>query len=325
MRRFLSLVLLVGVSPLFAADWEKVTDGFAKKEGAGFGGLCGIAVDPTTGDLIVQVSDKGLYRSTDHGATFTPFGKPFKGRTEWPGSLLFDPTGKSKRFVCALVYGSPVLVGDRETGAYSVLDAKSGHVDWCAADWTSESMKFLIAFKHEAGGLLLRSTDGGKLFDEIGKGYSAAWVFDATTAVVSYPLQKGGPNQVMRTTDAGKTWTAVLEHTTRALPKWHDGRLHWLTDDGLWTTADQGKTWSRVSELKDAKYGPVFGKTAERVFVLTKSGIVESTDGGKTWSKPIALPADLKGWSTLMWIDFDPKNDLLYVMKMGSELYRMKR
>ncbi len=61
------------------------------------------------------------------------------------------------------------------------------------------------------------------------------------------------------------------------------------------------------------------------MFVLTGAGVVESNDGGATWSKPIAPPADLKGVSALTWIDYDPDNDLLYIMKMGSDLYRMER
>ena len=61
------------------------------------------------------------------------------------------------------------------------------------------------------------------------------------------------------------------------------------------------------------------------MFVLTGAGVVESTDGGATWSKPVAPPADLKGVSALTWIDYDPVNDMLYIMKMGSDLYRMER
>jgi hypothetical protein len=52
---------------------------------------------------------------------------------------------------------------------------------------------------------------------------------------------------------------------------------------------------------------------------------VESTDGGVTWAKPISLPTEFKGTSPLTWLDYDPKANIVYVMKMGSDLYRLMR
>jgi hypothetical protein len=61
------------------------------------------------------------------------------------------------------------------------------------------------------------------------------------------------------------------------------------------------------------------------MFLLTQAGIVESTDGGATWSKPIEPPKDFKGIGTLTWMDYDPVHDTVYLMKMGSDLYKMER
>ena len=69
----------------------------------------------------------------------------------------------------------------------------------------------------------------------------------------------------------------------------------------------------------------MFGKDAKHLFVLTGAGVVESTDGGATWAKAVAVPKDLKGVSALTWLDYDPVNDVLYVMKMTSELYKLVR
>ncbi len=66
--------------------------------------------DHATGEVFVNLSDKGLYRSADQGKTWEKQGPVVKGRTEWPGCLLLDPTGKSKRMLMALVYGAPVSV-----------------------------------------------------------------------------------------------------------------------------------------------------------------------------------------------------------------------
>jgi photosystem II stability/assembly factor-like uncharacterized protein len=101
--------------------------------------------------------------------------------------------------------------------------------------------------------------------------------------------------------------------------------VYWLTEGGLVRTTDTGKTWEKVSEVKDGRYGPIFGKDAKHFFLLTGAGVAESTDGGATWSKPLAPPADFKGISALTWIEYDPVHDLLYLMKMGSDLYRLER
>ena len=37
------------------------------------------------------------------------------------------------------------------------------------------------------------------------------------------------------------------------------------------------------------------------------------------------MPKELKGVSPLTWLDYDPVNDVLYVMKMTSELYKLPR
>ena len=63
MRTLLTGTLLLALAPsAHAAEWEQVTKDLAKKEQAGFGGLCGVIVDRKTGTLYLNVSDKGLYR-----------------------------------------------------------------------------------------------------------------------------------------------------------------------------------------------------------------------------------------------------------------------
>lgn len=340
MPRFRSILTLLFATVLIsgvaaAADepaWQAVLGDFPKAEKAGFGGLCGICVDQASGDVFINISDKGFYRSTDGAKTFKRISdtQP-KGRTEEPGCFLIDPTGKSKKLVTALVYGSPISVSSDGGATWKMMDGKSGHVDWCAVDWTDPDMKFVLALKHEAGGLLLASQDGGKTFTEVGKGYGTGWVFDNQTAVVAEAKTKDRPKpNLVRTSDGGKTWKPCGEYSpvginsAQALPKWHDGALYWLVDGAIIASTDKGENWKKVCDFKDGRYGPIFGKDTKQMFVLTQAGIVETTDGGATWSKPIAPPAPLKGGG-LTWLDYDPKSDSLYIMKMGSDLYKLAR
>ena len=334
LRPALTILLTLAMSlTSHAEEWTPVTADLLKSEKTSFGGLCGVVVDHQTGDVFVNLSDRGMFHSADQGQTWkrASDAQP-KGRTESPGCWSLDPTGKSNRMVTALVYGSPISVSDDRAATWTAMDAKSGHIDWCAADWTDPKLRFVLALKHEAGGLLLASRDGGQSFAELGKGYGTGWIFDNKTAVVAQAKSKEQPNpNLMRTTDGGQTFAAcgqfspVGTNSAQALPKWYDGALYWLVDGGLISTTDQGKSWNKVGEVKDAQYGPIFGRNARHLFVLTKAGPVESTDGGGTWSPPVAPPKEMKGLGGLSWLDYDPKHDTLYLMKMGSELYRLTR
>jgi photosystem II stability/assembly factor-like uncharacterized protein len=193
-------------------------------------------------------------------------------------------------------------------------------------------MRFALALKHEAGGLLLATSDGGMTFAELGKGYGTGWVFDNQTAVVAHAKSKEQPQpHLMRTTDRGQTFQSCGEfspvgtNSAQALPKWSDGTLYWLVDGGLIATTDKGATWKKISEVKEAQYGPIIGQNAQHLFVLTKSGPVESADGGLTWSLPLAPPKEMKGIGGLSWLDYDPQHGTLYLMKMGSDLYRLTK
>jgi photosystem II stability/assembly factor-like uncharacterized protein len=320
------LAAVLCLAPARAADWEATTTELLRTEKPGYGGLCGVLVDHRTGDVIVDLSDRGLYRSADQGKTWERLGAELKGRTEWPGCLQLDPTDKTRRLAVALVYGSPVALMAEPGAKWQVMNGKSAHVDWCALDWADPEVTLVLALKHESGGLLIASRDGGKSFEEVGKGYGPAWVFDDRTAVVAEMKTKDRPQPgLLRTTDAGRTFKPCGTYSTQALPKWRDGVLYWLVDGALLSTADRGETWKELGRIRDGRYGPVFGKDAGQMFVLTKDGIAESEDGGATWAKPLALPKDLKGGGPLTWMEYDPVHDLLYTMKMGSELFKRPR
>ncbi len=213
----MSCALLIG--PAAAQDWQPVTEALIAAEKPGYGKLCGVAVDHASGDVYVNLSDKGLYRSKDAGKTWQATGKAFKGRTEWPGCLMLDPFG-GKRIVTALVYGSPIIVSPDSGETWKALGNKSTHVDWCAVDWTDKDLKFLLTLKHESGDLLLVSRDGGKQFEELGKGYGPAWIFDGQTAVVAQAKSKANPKPgLLRTTDAAQTFQPCGDFHAKALPR----------------------------------------------------------------------------------------------------------
>jgi photosystem II stability/assembly factor-like uncharacterized protein len=320
------LTLLGIVGSTRSQNWQPITEALIAAEKPGFGKLCGVVIDHKTGDLIINLSDKGFYKSTNAGKDWTKLSGPIKGRTETPGCFMLDPTG-GKRIVSALVYGSPIVVSEDSGASWKVLDKASGHVDWCAVDWTDKDMKFMLTLKHESkpANLLLVSRDGGKSFQEFGDGYGPAWIFDNKTAICAKVKTKADQGFIMRTDDGAGSFHPVAEYSAKALPRWHKDTLYWVVDGGLIKTADQGKSFTKISDLKGGLFGPIFGKNDKHLFVLALNGIVESTDGGATWQKAIPTPKDMKSVANLAWMEYDPTRDTLYVMKMGSDLYRWQR
>ena len=319
------LALLTALSaPLAQAqEWTPISQDLLKEK-TGYGGICGVVVEKS-GDVLIDLSDKGLYRSADQGATWARVGKEIRGRTETPGCIMLDPTGGPRMFV-VLVYGAPIQAStDRGETMTSFDPKKTSHVDWCAVDWTDN--KLFLTLKHESGGVLLRSDDGGKTFaTEIGKGYGPSYVWDANTAVVSMPKSKATPTpKILRSTDGAKTFEQVAEFESRAVPIGNGDSVYWLAADGLMRSKDKGKSWEKLSAIKEPRTGPIFGKSPEHLFVTAASGILESQDGGKTWGAPIAAPKDFKGINNMTWIAYDPGHDSLYIVKMGAQLYRLTR
>src|SRR5262249_3196754 len=106
----LAVFCLILLPAARAQNWIPVTVELLKSQKTGFGGLCGVVIHPPSGDVIINLSDQGLFRSKDQGKSWHKLGSmPLKGRTETPGCLMIDPLGY-RRLVSALVYGSPIIV-----------------------------------------------------------------------------------------------------------------------------------------------------------------------------------------------------------------------
>ena len=235
-----------------------------------------------TGDIVVNLSDKGFYRSTDQGKTWMRACRQAHQRPHGNAGLsLLDPFGKSKKIVTpwytvrrSWPAATAVRTGRRcTTSRVTSIGAP--------VDWSDPDMKFVLTLKHESGDLLLVLRDGGQNFEDVGKGYGPAWIFDGKTAVVAEAKSKTKPKpRLLRTTDGAKTFEAVRRLSRQGAAA---GTTAFST--GSWTAPSfpprtQGKSWQKLGNVKDGRFGPVFGKDAKHMFVLTGAGVIESTDGG---------------------------------------------
>jgi hypothetical protein len=123
-RRYLLLALPFFLAPSTRAQdlaWQPVATDLIAREKPGYGGLSGIAVDRATGHVFAALSDRGVFRSRDQCKTWERHGEPIKGRTETPGCLQLDPTGKSRRILMPVQYFSG------STGPSGLTPGQDGH------------------------------------------------------------------------------------------------------------------------------------------------------------------------------------------------------
>ncbi len=185
--RFCCLTILFVVAGASSAradekgKWVSISDDVVAKLGRegkkiGWPGLTGgVGVDPTNGDVYMMVCDNGLWKSTDQGKNFERVdGGAIGGRCETGFALDLDPAGK--RLACFPVYGP---AADSLDAGKTWQKSAAQHVDCIAVDWADLAM---LSIKHESGGEMIYSPDGGKAWKSLGKGFDGVGLFDAKTA-----------------------------------------------------------------------------------------------------------------------------------------------
>jgi photosystem II stability/assembly factor-like uncharacterized protein len=293
----------------------------------GYPGLtAGIATDPASGDVYMVVCDQGLWKSTDAGKTFNRIDhNTIGGRCETGFALNFDPAGT--RLACFMIYGScasTVDAGQKWTAW------KTNHLDFGAVDWDATGKAFL-AVRHESGGVLCLSTDGGHTWKNLGKAgpdtkivkedreYKMLGMFDANTLLAS----RG--SGILRSIDGGAQWTQVSDaKLTAPIMRVRKGVGYWMSDKGLLVTKDKGATWTVASPVK-AVFGPYFGKDDQHMIVVAKEGFSESTDGGATWKVVAPLPPTFNVALVGPNYAWDSVHDIFYASSMGKPAYKFDR
>ena len=313
-------------------EWVAISDNVIaqlKADGKkiGYPGLtAGVTVDPSTGDIYMVVCDQGLWKSTDAGKTFARVdGGKIGGRCETGYALDFDPAGK--RLACFMIYGPCASTTD--AGA-TWVPGKTNHLDFGAVDWEGTGEQ-ILATRHESGGVLCMSTDGGRSWQDLGRPgpdkkivkedreFKALGMFDAKALVAS----RG--TGIVRSADAGRTWTKVADATpVAAVMVVRKGVGYWATDRGVMTSKDRGETWSEAWPIK-AVFGPYFGGKDGHVVVVGKEGFSESLDDGATWKVVAPLPAGFNTNRVGANYAWDSVHDVFYASSMGKPTFRFER
>ena len=309
------IALALTIASVGAAEWTNISDTTTAQVKPGYAGpTAGIATDRASGDVFLVVNDQGLWRSSDHGATFTRCdGKAIGGRCETGWALQADPAGK--RLACFMIYGDSGMTTD---GGTTWTKWKTSHLDFGAVDWADTGRR-LLALRHESGGILTTSEDAGATWTNLEKGFSACGVIDHATFVATKEKEPG----IFRSTDTGATWVRVSELKPFAgVPVVFEGAVYWPAGKSILVSRDKGATWSELAAV-DATHGPLFGANAQQFTVVGKSGFSETSDGGKTWKTATPLPAGFTANRVGPNFAWDAKAGIFYASTMTKPAFKL--
>jgi photosystem II stability/assembly factor-like uncharacterized protein len=302
-----------------AAEWQNISDPVTSQiPKPGYAGpTAGVVVDRTSGDVFMVVNDNGLWKSTDHGATFTRCdGKAIGGRCETGYALQADPAGK--RLACFMIYGDSAMTTD---GGATWSKFKSSHFDFGSVDWAGTGRR-ILALRHESGGKLATSEDAGATWKDLEKGFSGCGVIDPTTFIATKEKEPG----IFRSTDAGATWTQVHPQKPIAgTPVVFEGAVYWASGKGVLMSRDKGATWSTLGTPVEATHGPLFGKESGHLVVVGKAGLFASKDAGQTWDAPTPLPPGFTVNRVGPNYAWDPTADIFYASTMTKPTFKFER
>lgn len=98
--------------------------------------------------------------------------------------------------------------------------------------------------------------------------------------------------------------------------------------NGLLVSNDRGATWQQHGAAVNIWLGPFFGRDASEMLVVGKDGIFTTKDAGKTWTRAANVKPKEGGFVfTPNWFGcyaWDPLKNILYTSSMGNPVYMLK-
>jgi dipeptidyl aminopeptidase/acylaminoacyl peptidase len=210
-----------------------------------------LAVDPLDGNILYAGTGRGVYKSTNAGASWQAASIGLKSLAVQ--ALVMDPTppgaGSARRSLT-------LYAGTRQGEIYKSLD---GAATWIAQESDEAPVTALalsplrpsIVFAASGEGLY-RTTDGGARWQMLAGGI---WKFklDAVAIDPKNPLviYAAGPGGVFKSTDGGENWgPAVIgltgsQPTSLVIDPGDPAILYVGTDKGVFRSGNAGVTWER--------------------------------------------------------------------------------
>jgi photosystem II stability/assembly factor-like uncharacterized protein len=327
-------VLFLGFAPLLAygqsADnWKDISSANIAKLGKQPWpeGCAGAAVNRLTGDVMINFIGFGLWKSSDQGQSWTRLDHGvIGGRGESGWSVQVDQDHPTRVAVFSLDGDAGYTVDGSQ---WIKFKGMGRNWDFGSVDWGSPDARVILAGKHESGGEVYKSPDGGKTWiklpirmDPQSKRDSCMiGVMDANTFVYS------NGDGIHRSTDQGATWTDVSPLQPRSkIPVLFKKSQYLCTSNGLIVSKDKGATWKVQGSAVDIAQGPFFGANEKTIVAVGRQGIYKTVNAGTTWTKVSAPRPNVSPQYTFStdWFGcytWDPVNDIVYATAMANPAF----
>jgi hypothetical protein len=349
MKSSFPAILIISISSLFAGvsaqTWTDITTAEIAALGGqvqnapwldltGCGGIC---VNRLTGDVIAGIIQKGLYKSSDKGVTWTQIDQnTVYGKGESGQEMQVDQDNPARMGMFCLDGKSGYTADGTTWKQMTNAPQNPRGWDFGSIDWATPAAKIMIAVVHESnpGSLVDLSTNGGTSWAALSvSGAKMVGVIDSNTFI--YSTGTG----VQRSTDRGQNWSQVATVAPSVYtPVMFKGKCYLGAGTSLLVSSDKGATWQAqgLALTYPIYRGPCFGADENTFVVATYTGDVQTgpryvyktIDAGAHWTllssdgPPVSstqFHTMSTWWGSMTW---DPINNVLYTAAISNPAYK---